>query len=108
MNSRSKSGGVPLFAAALLAVATLAAAQSLQTVPALKARVTDLTGTLTSAEQSALEEKLRAFEARNPGVLWRAGHPLLVAWFDRIAARPSFTATAPPGAAARPAAQPGT
>ena len=47
-------------------------------------------------------------EARNPGFLWRAGRPMLAAWFDRIAARPSFTATAPPGAAAQPAAQPGT
>jgi glutathione S-transferase len=47
-------------------------------------------------------------EARNPGFLWRAGRPQLAAWFDRIAARPSFTATAPPGAAAQPAAQPGT
>ncbi|MEJ0086622.1 MAG: YgcG family protein [Pseudomonadota bacterium] len=33
-------------------------------VPALEARVTDLTGTLTAAQQSALEEKLGAFEAR--------------------------------------------
>jgi glutathione S-transferase len=47
-------------------------------------------------------------EARNPGFLWRAGRPKLVAWFERIAARPSFTATAPPGAAAQPAAPPGT
>jgi len=37
-------------------------------------------------------------EARNPGFRWRAGRPKLSAWFDRIAARPSFTATAPPGA----------
>jgi glutathione S-transferase len=35
-------------------------------------------------------------EARNPGFLWRPGRPKLSAWFDRIAARPSFTATAPP------------
>lgn len=47
-------------------------------------------------------------EARNPGFLWRAGRPKLAAWFERIAARPSFTATAPPGAAALPAALPGT
>lgn len=32
-------------------------------VPPLSARVTDLTGTLTSAERSALEQKLAAFEA---------------------------------------------
>ena len=37
-------------------------------------------------------------EARNPGFRWRPGHPKLSKWFDRIAARPSFTATAPPGA----------
>lgn len=33
-------------------------------VPELKARVTDLTGTLTAAQVSALEQKLAAFEAR--------------------------------------------
>lgn len=37
-------------------------------------------------------------EARNPGFRWRPGHPKLSKWFDRIAARPSFTATAPPSA----------
>lgn len=37
-------------------------------------------------------------EARNPAFLWRAQHPKLSLWFDEIAARPSFTATAPPGA----------
>ena len=35
-------------------------------------------------------------EARNPGFLWRPQRPGLAQWFDRIAARPSFTATAPP------------
>jgi glutathione S-transferase len=35
-------------------------------------------------------------EARNPDLHWRAGHPELCAWFDRIAARPSLEATAPP------------
>jgi glutathione S-transferase len=35
-------------------------------------------------------------EARNPDFHWRPRHPRLSAWFDRIAARPSFTATAPP------------
>jgi len=33
-------------------------------LPKLEARVTDLTGTLTAAQQSALEEKLAGFEAR--------------------------------------------
>ena len=37
-------------------------------------------------------------EARNPGFQWRVGHPKLCAWFDRIVARPSFAATAPPAA----------
>ena len=37
-------------------------------------------------------------EARNPGFLWRAHHPRLSEWFDRIAATPSFAATAPPRA----------
>jgi glutathione S-transferase len=36
-------------------------------------------------------------EARNPGFRWRPGHPILCGWFDRLAARPSFTATVPPG-----------
>ena len=39
-------------------------AQGLQPVPRLAARVTDLTGTLTAAQQAGLEEKLAAFEAR--------------------------------------------
>jgi glutathione S-transferase len=36
-------------------------------------------------------------EARNPVFRWRPGRPKLAAWFDRIAARPSFAATVPPG-----------
>ncbi len=39
------------------------AAQDLQPVPKLTARVTDLTGTLTAGQQTALEQKLAAFEA---------------------------------------------
>ena len=35
-------------------------------------------------------------EVRNPGFRWRTGRPRLVAWFERMAARPSFAATAPP------------
>jgi glutathione S-transferase len=34
-------------------------------------------------------------EARNADFRWRAGRPKLTAWFERIAARPSFIATAP-------------
>ena len=39
-------------------------------------------------------------DARIPDFRWRPGHPGLAAWFDPIAARPSFAATAPPGATA--------
>lgn len=35
-------------------------------------------------------------EARNSGFLWRPGRAKLCEWFDRVAARPSLTATAPP------------
>lgn len=37
-------------------------------------------------------------DARIPEFRWRPEHPKLRAWFDTIAARPSFAATAPPGA----------
>jgi uncharacterized protein len=43
---------------------SLAAAQSLQPIPKLEARVTDLTGTLTAGQQAELEQKLRDFESR--------------------------------------------
>jgi uncharacterized protein len=43
--------------------ATGAAQQGLQPIPPLTARVTDLTGTLTEGQRSALEQKLAAFEA---------------------------------------------
>lgn len=38
------------------------------------------------------------FSARMPAFRWQPGHPGLTEWFARIAARPSFKATAPPGA----------
>jgi glutathione S-transferase len=44
------------------------------------------------------------FEARFPDLRWRDQHPRLVEWYERIAARPSFATTAPPGATAAPAA----
>jgi uncharacterized protein len=50
--------------ALLVAAVGLAAAQGLVPIPKLEARVTDLTGTLTAEQQSALEDKLAAFEAR--------------------------------------------
>ena len=35
-------------------------------------------------------------EMRMPDLDWRTGHPRLVAWYEPIAARPSFMATRPP------------
>jgi uncharacterized protein len=52
------------FVVCALSVAPPALAQTLQTVPKLTARVTDLTGTLTAEQQSSLDDKLAAFEAR--------------------------------------------
>ena len=52
-----------LLALAALCAAGLALAQPLQPVPALQARVTDLTATLSAAQARALEDKLAAFEA---------------------------------------------
>jgi len=50
--------------AAMLIAGYAPAAHAQIPLPALEARVTDLTGTLTAAQQSALEDKLAAFEAR--------------------------------------------
>lgn len=50
--------------ACLSLLAAPLAAQALQPIPKLEARVTDLTGTLTAAEQAELEQQLSAFEAR--------------------------------------------
>jgi uncharacterized protein len=53
------------FALLLLSMAGLVPPAGAQiALPKLEARVTDLTGTLTAAQQSSLEEKLAAFEAR--------------------------------------------
>src|SRR5579864_5998053 len=46
----------------LLGFGAGAVAQNLQPIPKLSARVTDLTGTLTAEQQTALEQKLAAFE----------------------------------------------
>jgi uncharacterized protein len=57
-------GGFALLCLLLLGVAAADTPPSgLQPIPALHARVTDLTGTLTSQQQTALEQKLAAFEA---------------------------------------------
>jgi len=53
-----------LAAASVAMGAAPAATTSLQPIPKLETRVTDLTGTLTAGEQADLEQKLRAFEAR--------------------------------------------
>jgi len=56
-----------LFALAALILGSapgLCAAQALQPIPKLEARVTDLTGTLTAGQQAELEQKLADFEAR--------------------------------------------
>ena len=56
-----------LFFGSLLAFAAFTsarAASDLVPVPPLQARMTDLTGTLTTEQQAALEQSLRAFETR--------------------------------------------
>jgi uncharacterized protein len=47
-----------------LALTAVAHGQDLQPIPKLEARVTDLTGTLTAAQQTELEQKLADYEAR--------------------------------------------
>jgi uncharacterized protein len=54
---------LPLLLALSLAALAQGAAPGLQPIPKLTARVTDLTGTLTAEQQTALEQKLAAFEA---------------------------------------------
>jgi uncharacterized protein len=49
---------------ALLCVAGAAPAAELAAIPKLESRITDLTGTLTAAEQAELEQQLAAFEQR--------------------------------------------
>jgi uncharacterized protein len=55
--------GLGLGAAAAAQPPSGPAAQALQPVPKLAARVTDLTGTLTAEQQNSLEQKLAAFES---------------------------------------------
>jgi uncharacterized protein len=65
--ARRQAGlALPVLLALGLAALTHAAAvraQGLQPIPKLSQRVTDLTGTLTAEQQTALEQKLAAFEA---------------------------------------------
>jgi uncharacterized protein len=58
--AQSPAGAGP---AASAADASSTAAAGLQPIPKLAARVTDLTGTLTAEQQTALEQKLAAFES---------------------------------------------
>jgi uncharacterized protein len=53
-----------LLSLGLVLAGSVAPAQAQVELPRLEARVTDLTGTLTAQQQSALEEKLAAFERR--------------------------------------------
>ncbi len=62
--ARSHSWLRALLVPLLLCVAAPLVAQSLQPIPALETRVTDLTGTLTAGQQSELDQKLAAFEQR--------------------------------------------
>ena len=55
-------GGVASLAAVLALFAAVACAEPLVPVPALAARVTDLTGTLTPEQVAALDSKLGSFE----------------------------------------------
>ena len=55
------AAGVAL--ALLLGLALAAGAQDAQPIPKLGARVTDLTGTLTAGQQTALDQKLASFES---------------------------------------------
>jgi len=59
--ARSAPAGADPSAAAAPGSPTSAA--GLQPIPKLSARVTDLTGTLTAEQQTALEQKLAAFES---------------------------------------------
>ena len=47
-----------------------------------------------------------ALEARIPDLRWRQGHRKLCDWFDRLATRPSFAATAPPSSPTAAGARP--
>jgi uncharacterized protein len=65
MSPRAWPGGLAArWSLLALLYAAACGAQSLQPVPKFDARVVDITGTLTAAQQSMLEEKLQEFEAR--------------------------------------------
>lgn len=60
----ARCAGLCIAAASIAGSAWAGAADGLIAVPPLQARLTDLTGTLTSEQQATLENTLRAFEAR--------------------------------------------
>jgi uncharacterized protein len=61
--ARGACWAVLLLLASSLGARAQGPTSGLQPIPALTARVTDLTGTLTAEQQGALEQKLAAFEA---------------------------------------------
>jgi len=61
--TRGTRWAVPLLLALSFSALAQGPTAGLQPVPPLTARVTDLTGTLTADQQTALEQKLAAFEA---------------------------------------------
>lgn len=68
-----------------------------RTVDALEIAVADgaFAGPINAA-QIVLGTALGLVEVRMPSWRWREGHPHLSAWYDKIAARPSFRSTVPP------------
>ncbi|MFI5320513.1 MAG: TPM domain-containing protein [Myxococcota bacterium] len=64
MRAARALASIALALASLASLASVASAEELQPIPALSARVTDLTGTLDADQRATLEQKLAAFEAR--------------------------------------------
>ena len=63
MPNRWLAAGRCLAMLALAGLTLLAPAHAEVAIPALKARVTDLTGTLTAEQKTALEQRIAAVEA---------------------------------------------
>ena len=61
---RQRAPGFAVLVLLLAAAAGLAAAQDLQPIPPLEARVTDLTGTLSAEDKAQIESQLADFESR--------------------------------------------
>ncbi len=69
-------------------------AKIVSALDALEASVTDL-GERIDIGTIAIGCGLGYLDFRLPELAWRTGRPVLAAWFERIAARPSFASTAP-------------